>query len=319
MTKDSEFKLGGDAEFEAWRIEMVAADHNICAQAQYDTLLETVKYTKLCGLSAVDVVTSSDWCAKRVSSDLRHDGANDYKLLFQVSGHSRLTMAQDDTATELGTGDLGLVDVTRQIHLAPHGEPGRWIGLHLPRQALLCHLGFEPKGGLHWRSDAFPARLLLRFLLDAIDENDVIFQTSQAYLQHAIFNMIGALFGQSELPSHFSQSDKLFLRLCSIVKRHFADPNVGPTEIAAEAGISLRYLQKLFAMRGTTYGHFIKSYRLNHAADILEGRSAMQTKLPLTEIARACGYRDYAHFARNFRTRYGQTPGTFDRSMVAPE
>jgi AraC family transcriptional activator of tynA and feaB len=190
MTKDSEFKLGGDAEFEAWRIEMVAAEHNICAQAQYDTLLETVKYKKLCGLSAVDVVTSSDWCAKRVSSDLRHDGANDYKLLFQVSGHSRLTMAQDDTATELGTGDLGLVDVTRQIHLAPHGEPGRWIGLHLPRQALLCHLGFEPKGGLHWRSDAFPARLLLRFLLDAIDENDVIFQTSQAYLQHANFRRI---------------------------------------------------------------------------------------------------------------------------------
>jgi AraC-like DNA-binding protein len=36
-------------------------------------------------------------------------------------------------------------------------------------------------------------------------------------------------------------------------KCRFADPNVSPDEMAAEVGISRRYLQKLFAMRNLTY------------------------------------------------------------------
>jgi AraC family transcriptional activator of tynA and feaB len=30
---------------------------------------------------------------------------------------------------------------------------------------------------------------------------------------------------------------------------------------------------------------------------------------PLSEIAYACGFRDYAHFARRFRKRFGYSPG----------
>jgi AraC-like DNA-binding protein len=30
---------------------------------------------------------------------------------------------------------------------------------------------------------------------------------------------------------------------------------------------------------------------------------------PLSEIAYACGFRDYTHFARKFRHRFGHAPG----------
>jgi len=47
-------------------------------------------------------------------------------------------------------------------------------------------------------------------------------------------------------------ADKLFARICGVIKDSFPDPDFGPVEAAAEVGISLRYVQKLFTERGTT-------------------------------------------------------------------
>jgi len=39
---------------------------------------------------------------------------------------------------------------------------------------------------------------------------------------------------------------------------------------------------------------------------------------PLGEIAYACGFRDYAHFARKFRRRFGYPPGRTPDLVKAP-
>src|ERR1700731_3882511 len=85
-------------------------------------------------------------------------------------------------------------------------------------------------------------------------------------MQLAIYDLLGALFTESDLPVVSSHTDKLFTRLTSIIKDRFADPDFGPCQVAAEAGISLRYLQKLFTARNSTCTHFIHSVRLDHAA-----------------------------------------------------
>ncbi|WP_426440646.1 helix-turn-helix transcriptional regulator [Bradyrhizobium genosp. P] len=87
-----------------------------------------------------------------------------------------------------------------------------------------------------------------------------------------------------------------------------ADPDFGPAEVAAETGISLRYVQKLLTARGCTCSELVYSIRLDHAAQLLERRASLETGHHLTEIAYACGFRDYAHFARRFRNRFGHTP-----------
>jgi hypothetical protein len=40
--------------------------------------------------------------------------------------------------------------------------------------------------------------------------------------------------------------DKLFTRICGVVWDRFAEPEFGPCEVAAQAGISLRYLRRRF-------------------------------------------------------------------------
>jgi AraC-like DNA-binding protein len=81
-------------------------------------------------------------------------------------------------------------------------------------------------------------------------------------------------------------------------------------------GISLRYLQSLFTDRGSTCSHYISSLRLDHAAHLIERRASMKTGQPLSDIAYACGFRDYTHFARGFRRRFGATPGAVGARAV---
>src|SRR6267143_676650 len=93
------------------------------------------------------------------------------------------------------------------------------------------------------------------------------------------------------------------------VRFGFGDPDLDPCEVAARAGISLRYLQKLFTQRGSTCSEFIYSFRLDYAAHLLQRQSALGASRAFREIAYASGFRDYSHFARKFRQRFGHAPG----------
>ena len=103
-----------------------------------------------------------------------------------------------------------------------------------------------------------------------------------------------------------------------MIKDGFSDPDFGPVEVAAEAGISLRYLQKLFTERGSTCSEFIYSLRLGYAARLLHRRAFLATKQPVSEIAYASGFRDYTNFARKFRRRFGHTPGSHSGEHAEP-
>jgi AraC-like DNA-binding protein len=129
-------------------------------------------------------------------------------------------------------------------------------------------------------------------------------------MQLAVYDLIGALFAPPDPVPVSLHTDKLFKRICDIIRDHFADPAFGPREVAAEAGISLRYLQKLFTSQNSMCSHFIHSVRLDYAARLLHRRELLDTNQPLSDIAYACGFADYTNFARQFRRRFGHTPGT---------
>jgi AraC-like DNA-binding protein len=140
-------------------------------------------------------------------------------------------------------------------------------------------------------------------------QGDAIAFSADSYMRLAVYDLVGALFAPSDPWPVSLHSDKLFIRVRSIIKDHFADPDFGPCQAASEAGISLRYLQKLFTVRGLSCSHCIHALRLDHAACLLRRRALTNTRQPLSEIAYACGFRDYTYFARAFRHRFGYPPG----------
>jgi AraC-like DNA-binding protein len=211
----------------------------------------------------------------------------------------------------LGVGDVALVDAARPVtYFANNGsEPWNTVTLNLPRESLVSHLGFDPPGGICKRGVTTAGRLLFELIRNTDKAEGSAFSPADSYMQLAVYDFVGALFAPSDPWPVSRYADKLFTRIRGVIKDHFADPDFGPSEVAAEAGISLRYLQKLFTARNSTCSEFIYSLRLDHAARLLHRRALLNTSQPLSEIAYTCGFSDYTHFARKFRRRFGHPPG----------
>jgi AraC family transcriptional regulator, positive regulator of tynA and feaB len=247
---------------------------------------------------------------RRTYRDVRLDGVDQYFVVFHVGGKTEL-MNHNDRAVGLAAGNVVLLDGARPMTSVADQNNDTWrnISINLPRRELVCHLGFDPKGGL-CRPSATPAA---RLLLDLIRNSgrELEFSPGDFYMKLVIYDLVGALFAPSEPGPVSRQTDKLFARISDLVRENFADPDFGPVQVAAKAGISLRYLHKLFTDRGLTCREFIYSCRLDYAANLLRRRASLVTDQPLSDIGYACGFSDYAHFSRRFRHRYGQSPGAY--------
>jgi AraC-like DNA-binding protein len=230
-----------------------------------------------------------------------------YFVTVQDTGES--IIIHNDRVVNITAGDVVLLDSTKPVTFISRAQDSaRWLGVQVPRQKLASHLGFEPQGGVCGPRQAQASRLLCQLALDPISDAEPAFASTDQFMHLVVYDLLGALFAPPA-PLGSRHNDKLFMRVCGIIKDRFADPDISPREVAAEAGISLRYLQKLFTVRGSTCGHHICSARLDHAARLIERRALMKTGQPLSDIAYACGFRDYTHFARGFRRRFGTAPG----------
>jgi AraC family transcriptional activator of tynA and feaB len=260
----------------------------------------------VCGFTAVDIGCSAHRF-ERTHRDVRLDDWDHYKAVIQVAGHS--TIYQNDQCVRLAVGEVALVDAARPMTCVSDDARVQRLSLLLPRRALVSHLGFEPQGGVYRHSGVPAARLLHEVVHDALKGNAPECPPVDSYMQLAVYNLLGALFAPPDPPPSTQHAHKLFMRVCSLIKERVADPDFGPPEAASEAGISLRYLQKLFTQRGLTCTDFIYSLRLDHAARLLDRRRLLNTREPISVIAYDCGFRDYTHFARKFRHRFGYSPG----------
>ena len=272
-----------------------------------NTFTGKVRTRRVFGFVAMDL-TGNASRVERTKLDIRRDDMEYYYVVAQLTGGS--TIIQDDRVVNFAAGDVVLLDSTRPVTFVPEAEHrnAQWLSLQLPRQNLVSHLGFEPQGGACGRRSAHASRLLCQLALDPVSDAEPSFASADRYMPLVVYDLLGALFAPPASPGS-RHNDKLFMRACHIIKNRFADPDISPREVAAEAGISLRYLQKLFTVRGSTCRHHICSARLDHAARLIERRALIKTGQPLSDIAYACGFRDYTHFARGFRQRFGTTPG----------
>ena len=309
MESSIDFKNTPELDYEGWRDLLCSMAGRYNPEGiEPKAFAGWGRHVSVCGFTALDIGSNAPR-VERTYRDVRLDGVDHYFAFFPVAGQP--TMNHNDQAVRLAVGDVALVDATRPVRFVADnsGEPWNTVSLILPRQSLVSHLGFEPQGGICRRGGTPAGRLLLELIRNSAGGDGSALSPADSYMQLAVYDLVGALFAPSDPWPVSRHTEKLFTRICGLIKDRLVDPDFGPADVAAEAGISLRYVQKLFTERGSTCSEFIYSRRLEHAARLLQRRALLGTGQPLSEIAYACGFRDYTHFARRFRHRFGYAPG----------
>ena len=306
MRPNDDFLSAPELDYDGFRAAMREDWGWFTPARETNIFASKVRTRRVFGFAAVDL-TCSATRLERTEQDIRRDNMEYYFVTVQDTGES--IIIHNDRVVNITAGDVVLLDSTKPVTFISRAQDSaRWLGVQVPRQKLASHLGFEPQGGVCGPRQAQASRLLCQLALDPISDAEPAFASTDNFMHLVVYDLLGALFAPPA-PLGSRHNDKLFMRVCGIIKDRFADPDISPREVAAEAGISLRYLQKLFTVRGSTCGHYICSARLDHAARLIERRALMKTGRPLSDIAYACGFRDYTHFARGFRRRFGTAPG----------
>lgn len=102
-------------------------------------------------------------------------------------------------------------------------------------------------------------------------------------------------------------------RISQIIEARLADPDLSLGAIAADAGVSVRYLQKLFEAVNDSFGRYVKMRRLERCrADLV---NPLYMHLSITDILFRWGFNDASYFSRVFREQYKMTPRAYRQEV----
>jgi len=105
-------------------------------------------------------------------------------------------------------------------------------------------------------------------------------------------------------------------RISQLIELRLGDPALTPADIAQQAGVSVRYLQKLFEAVGDSFSRYLRLRRLERCrADLVNPH---YTHLSITDICFRWGFNEAAHFSRAFREQYGMSPRTYRSDVGDP-
>jgi AraC-like DNA-binding protein len=92
-----------------------------------------------------------------------------------------------------------------------------------------------------------------------------------------------------------------------LIERHLQNPDLAPTMVADELGVSVRHLHMLFETAAKSFSQTVTDERLKRSRRLM--REAPERLI--ADIAASCGFESLATYYRVFNAAYGMAPGDF--------
>ncbi len=259
-----------------------------------------VRSRRLTGADVASLATP----AVRVAQDGSPGPATCYHVVVIEEGGGRLRAPHLDAPFHAGDV-LVLDDTTPCEALNPAGArvlqwrfPAGRIGPYLPACARLPLL---LRGSL--------AHLLAGHARGLAALGREVPRASQAPLVDHLASLVGIAVAArtAALPARPAPRLALRRRILAYLGSHVREPDLSVRRVAADLGISERWLHAVLRDAGLRFREVVVEQRLVESRHILADPAA--ARLSVAEIAFACGFDDLSTFYRRFRGRYGETPG----------
>ncbi|SED47810.1 helix-turn-helix domain-containing protein [Rhodobacter sp. 24-YEA-8] len=241
---------------------------------------------------------------ERTSTDIAADTVHDYFLTLQVEGAG--TLRQLGREITLYPGDFAIVDssLPSELHFS---QPARRIAIRLPRAEL------KRRGGVTqnicaraYRGKAGTSAMTSAMILSTRQHAGAMGQPAHHLLASALLDLVMFSEAEDARPGVSCAGGEMLQRLRAIVLSHLSDPDLGAGQIAAYAGISVRYMHKLFSDTGTSVNRWIQDQRLAICHLLLSDPAHAHRSIG--EIAYANGFNDAGYFSQLFSRKYGISP-----------
>ncbi len=134
---------------------------------------------------------------------------------------------------------------------------------------------------------------------------DVLYEACAALLAATVSRL-----EQLDAPHLALSPDNPLLRdILHYTNRNLVDGGLRPPRVAEKFGISIRYLHKLFAASGVTFGSYVAMRRLDHVrSELMSGAGTPES---IAALAFKWGFQDISTFNKAFRKRFGCAPRRF--------
>jgi AraC family transcriptional regulator len=172
-----------------------------------------------------------------------------------------------------------------------------------------------PRGSLHELNgeDDFVLRNIMRLLIKEADDGGPSGKLYGESLATALASRLLYLVRSAKRPD-WKKISALPLRTLRRVLDRMQSSIHADTDLqtlAAEAGYSQAHFLRMFrAATGTTPHQYLLDLKLEKVKELLATR-----KIPLIEIAAACGFSSHSHLSTVFRKRFGATPSRYVREL----
>jgi len=225
---------------------------------------------------------------------------------------------QGDRSFRLVARDLSLRDANKPSTIS-FSTPFRELVMHVPKSAVAHRRLFRRQvSTLRMPGTSGLGAVASDLLFSVAQHFDELDGTALRTIEHNLFELVGAALAEAQGPRYNLSTavrNATLARILDWISTHLGDPELSPTLVADENGISVRYLHSLFNETGSTFNRYVIERRLARCyRDLMNPRLAPYS---ITEICLRWGFSDPAHFSKAFGRHFGLTPREHRRRHLA--
>lgn len=273
-----------------------------------------VKHASLGAAACSEVASGRQRVLRTPARIARSDAAY---VLVALGRHGVGGIVQDGRETVVHPGEFALYDTTRPYELHFDDAFTQTI-LKVPRDMLQRRIGAtDTLTAISFGAERPLQKLAFEFIHRLCDSADQIAPEHAAGLSEQAADLItmalAERLGGRRLPASTHRAGLLY-RLKAAVRARLADPDLSLSDIAAELGISPRYVNDLFSDEQTSFQRYLLAERLARCQRDLA--STLLAHRQISEIAFGWGFNDLSHFGRVFREHFGVSPRAWRQSKL---